>query len=218
MVVLTDGDLKEYETRLSRKTKISRIYNPIAYHLENNCVLEKKNIILTVGRLVPAKGTEYIKEVALRVLKNQPHWQWIILGDGEERSNLEQFIAENNLQDKLILEGCVKNVDDYLRKASIFVLTSKYEGPGLSILEAREMMVPCVAFNVKMGPKELINDGVDGYLVKPFNCDEMAEKIETLIGNRELRERFAEKAFSHLDEFCMDKIKSQWKEVLKPLL
>lgn len=217
VVVLTDGDLKEYETRLGRKTGITRIYNPIAYNFENRDVLEKKNIILTVGRLVPEKGTEYIEKISLELLNKYPQWQWIILGDGTERNNLEHFIAENNLQNKLILEGCVKKVDDYLRKASIFVLTSKFEGLGLSILEAREMMVPCVAFNVKMGPRELINDGVDGYLVRPFDCDEMAEKIETLINSRELREHFAGQAFLRMDEFRMDKIKSQWNEVLKSL-
>ena len=101
----------------------------------------------------------------------------IIDGDGEERDDLERFVAENNLQDRLILKGNVKNVDDYLRKASIFAVTSKIEGLGLSILEAREMKVPCVAFDVKMGPRELIHNGTDGYLINPFDCDEMAKLI-----------------------------------------
>ena len=104
-----------------------------------------------------------------------------------------------------------------MRQASIFVLTSKLEGLGLSILEAREMKVPCVAFDIKMGPKELINNGVDGYLVEPFDCIEMARKIEKLINDPELRERFAENAFLCMDEFRIDKIVGQWKKVLKLL-
>ena len=117
---------------------------------------------------------------ALRVLKKHSDWKWIILGDGEKRAELETFIEKNQLKDQLILMGCVYNVSEYLSKAKIFVLTSLYEGLGLSMLEAREMKVPCVAFDIKMGPKELINNGVDGYLVEPFDCIEMARKIEII--------------------------------------
>lgn len=217
VVVLTDGDLEEYKNILGRKNAISRIYNPVIYDLEKEPATERKNIIITVGRLVPEKGTEYIAKTALNVLNKYPEWQWLILGDGAERDNLERFIAENNLQGRLILEGNVKNVDDYLRQASIFVLTSKLEGLGLSILEAREMKVPCVAFDVKMGPRELIHNETDGYLIDPFNCDKMAEKIEKLINDPKLRERFAENAFLCMDEFRINKIARQWKEILEAL-
>lgn len=217
VVVLTDGDLKEYKNILGRKNAISRIYNPVTFDLKKEPLMERKNIILTVGRLVPEKGTEYIAKIALDILNKYPEWQWLILGDGAERNKLERFITENNLQGRLILKGSVKNVDDYLRQASIFVLASKLEGLGLSILEAREMKVPCVAFDVKMGPRELIHNDIDGYLINPFDCDEMARKIEKLINAPELRELFAENAFLCMDVFCIDKITRQWKEILKQL-
>ena len=217
VVVLTDGDLEEYNNRLGRKNAISRIYNPVTFDLKKEPLTERKNIILTVGRLVPEKGTEYVAKIALDVLNKYPEWQWVILGDGAERDMLEKFITENNLGGRLILKGSVKNVDYYLRQASIFVLTSKLEGLGLSILEAREMKVPCVAFDVKMGPRELIHNDIDGYIVNPFDCDEMARKIEKLINDPELRERFAENAFLCMDEFRIDKIVGQWKKVLKLL-
>ena len=216
VVVLTDGDLAEYKERLGRKKNISRIYNPVDCD-EKKTITKKENIILTVGRLVPEKGTEYIKNVADKILKKYPDWKWIILGDGEERDNLNRFILDNNFQNQLILKGLVKNVSDYLKKASIFAVTSKFEGLGLSMLEAREMNVPCVAFGVKMGPLELIHDGLDGYLVNPFDCDEMAVKIEKLICDPALRERFARNAYLSMDEFRIDKITKQWKEVLELL-
>lgn len=217
VVVLTDGDLADYKNLLGRKNAISRIYNPVSYDLKTVAATERENIILTVGRLVPEKGMEYLKKVAIKILEQYPDWQWVILGDGEEREDLERFVAENNLQDRLILKGNVKNVDDYLRKASIFAVTSKIEGLGLSILEAREMKVPCVAFDVKMGPRELIHNGTDGYLINPFDCDEMAVKIEKLINDAELRESFAKNAFLRMNEFRIDKIVRQWKEMLELL-
>lgn len=217
VVVLTDGDLKEYQNRLGRQHKICRIYNPVAYKLEKETESEKKKIILTVGRLAPEKGIEYIQKVSIPILERYPEWQWILLGDGAERNDLEQFIIENNLQKRLILKGNVENVDEYLQQASILVVTSKYEGLGLSMLEARAMKVPCVSFDVKMGPRELIHHEIDGYLVQPFDCNEMIQKIEILINNPELRSQFAEKAYLHMDEFGLKKITKQWKEILESL-
>lgn len=217
VVVLTDGDREEYQKRIGRKNRIRRIYNPVAYQLKKEAVSEKKKMILSVGRLAPEKGIEYIKQVSLKILEKYPEWQWIVLGDGTERKNLEQFITDHQLEKRLILKGNVENVDEYLQQASIFVVTSKYEGLGLSMLEAREMKVPCVSFNIKMGPRELIHHGIDGYLVEPFDCNEMAEKIEMLINAPELRSQFAEKAFLCMEEFRSDKITKQWGEVLELL-
>lgn len=217
VILLTDGDLVEYQKKLGRKNDICRIYNPIAFKLEKEDEVERKKMILSVGRLVPEKGIEYIKEVSVRILEQYPEWQWIILGDGAERENLEQFIMENNLQDRLILKGNVENVDEYMKQASIFVLTSKYEGLGLSMLEARGMKVPCVSFDVKMGPRELIRHEVDGYLVLPFDCEDMVEKIKNLINDPVLREQFAETAFLCMDEFELKKIKKQWLDILEML-
>ena len=168
-----------------------------------------------MGRLVPEKGTEYIKKVSLQILERYSGWQWILLGEGTERKNLEQFIIDHHLQNRLILKGNVENVDEYLRKASIFVLASQYEGMGLSMLEAREMKIPCVSFDVKMGPRELIHHGIDGYLVPAFDCGDMVDKIELLINSPELRRRLAENAYLRMDEFREDRIAKQWKDVLQ---
>ena len=215
VVVLTDGDLEEYRNRLGRKNAIRRIYNPVAYQWKKETELEQKKIILTAGRLVPEKGIEYLKKVSVKILERYPEWQWVVLGEGVERENLEQFIIENNLQNRFVLKGNVENVDEYLQQASIFVITSTYEGLGLSMLEARAMKVPCVSFDVKMGPRELIHNGIDGYLVTPFDCEDMIKKIETLINDTKLRKQFAEKAFLHMNEFRVQKIKEQWKEILE---
>ena len=85
------------------------------------------------------------------------------------------------------------------------------------MLEARAMKVPCVCFNVKMGPRELIHHGVDGYLVEPFDCDDMVRKIETLIENPSLRNRFAENALLCMDDFKLKKVTKQWKDIFESL-
>ena len=215
VVVLTKSDLEIYRQRLGRKDCIAQIYNPINKPVEYS-QRERKKQILSVGRLVQQKGIDKLMQVAEAVLTAHLDWQWLLLGEGEQRQELERFIAENNLQNRLILMGNVADVDRYLRQASILVSTSEYEGLGMNILEAERMGVPCVSFSI-VGPEEIIQDGIDGYLVQPFHCDEMIEKIDTLIRNPSLREQFAQQALISVSEFETEKIIKQWKNILELL-
>lgn len=215
VVVLTKSDLEIYRQRLGRKDRICQIYNPMSQPKERGESVRKQQI-LSVGRLVPQKGIDKLMPVALAVLTAHPDWQWLLLGEGEERGKLERFIEENSLQNRLILMGNVSDVNDYLRQASILVSTSVYEGLGMNILEAKQMGVPCVSFDI-IGPQELIQDGIDGYLVPPYHCEDMVEKIDTLIRDPALRERFAKQALNAMGDFETGKIISQWKTVLNRL-
>ena len=217
VVVLTKADLEIYRNRLGRRDRIVQIYNPVDPP-EKFDISDRKKQILSVGRLVPEKGMDKLMEVAAAVLSANPDWQWLLLGEGEERAALERFIGENHLENRLILMGNVADVDHYLRQASILVSTSEYEGLGMSLLEARRMGVPCVSFAVQTGPVEILRDGVDGYLVTPFRCDEMTEKIDALIRSPSLRERFAKQALTSLGEFEIQTVMKQWKSVLQQLM
>lgn len=216
VVVLTKADLADYGKRLGRQNRIAYIYNPVSKPVETG-KWERKNQLLTVGRLVPEKGMDKLMRVAEAVLTAHPDWQWLLLGEGEQRKELERFISENSLQNRFILMGNVADVNLYLRQASILVSTSEYEGFGMSILEARNMGVPCVSFAVKTGPLELIQDGVDGFLVQPFDCDAMTGKINTLIEKPSLRERFAKQALLSMSDFEPETIIKQWKDLLERL-
>ena len=87
----------------------------------------------------------------------------------------------------------------------------------MNILEARRRGVPCVSCAVPPVPQEIIRDGVDGYLVPPFDCDEMAGKINRLIEEPSLRERFARQAVASLGEFETTRVIGQWKRLLAEL-
>lgn len=216
VVVLTKADLEIYRNRLGRRDRIVQIYNPVDPP-EKFDISDRKKQILSVGRLVPEKGMDKLMEVAAAVLSANPDWQWLLLGEGEERAVLERFIGENHLENRLILMGNVADVALYLRQASILVSSSKYEGLGMSILEARSMGVPCVSFAVKTGPLEIIHDGIDGYLVQPFDCDTMIGKINTLIENPSLRKQFAKQALLSMGDFETETIIKQWKDILERL-
>ena len=216
VVVLTKTDLEVYRNRLGRRERIAQIYNPVdpPEAVEDR---DRKKQILTVGRLAAEKGMDKLMRVAAAVLPTNPDWQWLLLGEGEERAALERFIGESHLENRLILMGNVADVDHYLRQASILVSTSEYEGLGMSLLEARRMGVPCVSFAVKTGPLEIIHDGIDGYLVQPFDCDTMIGKINTLIENPSLRKQFAKQALLSMGDFETETIIKQWKDILERL-
>lgn len=212
IVVLTKADLENYREKLGRKERIRQIYNPLS-PMGDKPDGERKQQIISVGRLVPQKGIDKLMEVALAVLTAHPDWQWILLGEGEEREKLERFIREHQLQERLILTGNVSNVNDYLREASLFVTTSVFEGLGMNILEAKRMGLPCVSFDI-IGPQELIRDGIDGYLIPQFHCDKMIDKISTLIRDPALRARFASHGRGSLQEFAPEAVIKQWKEMI----
>lgn len=216
VVVLTKADLETYRNQLGRRDRIAQIYNPLdPVHDCGNTSRDK--LILSVGRLTQQKGIDKLMQVAEMVLQENPDWQWLLLGEGELRTELEQFIEKNNLQDRMILMGKVSDVNAYLQQASLLVSTSIYEGLPMNLLEAKRMGVPCVSFSI-VGPEEIIRDGVDGYLVQPFDCDEMVKRINSLIENPSLRERFTQNTQQSLGEFEIQAVMKQWKSALQKLI
>lgn len=216
VVTLTERDKKDYERMVNRKNKIVAIYNPME-EIEISKDVERKNHIATVGRLVPEKGLRYLTVIAGDVLGKHPDWKWYIIGEGEERAYLEDYIVQNHLENQLILTGLVSDVGMYLKKSKIFVLTSESEGLGMCLLEAKAYDLPCVSFDVPTGPGEVIEEGISGYLVEPFNCREMANKINMLIENEELRNTLAGNAKNNMNKFRMEFIMEKWNKVLDNL-
>lgn len=214
VITLTERDKDEYIRYIKRQERIQAICNPIEEPVLMP-EIRKEKWIITIGRLVFQKGPEYLIEVAQNILKKYPDWQWILLGEGEMRPILEDRIRDGQLGDRLILQGNVQNVSDYLQRSQIYVMTSRYEGLGICLLEAKVHGLPCIAFDVPMGPAELIMDGTNGYLIPAFACDKMEEKIERLIVDAELRERFSLNAKFGMDKYRPDFILEQWNQVIE---
>lgn len=214
VVTLTERDKEQYARYLKHRERIQAIGNPIEEPVSIPEIKREKWII-TVGRLAPEKGLEYLLETARRVLKKHPDWQWILLGEGEMRPMLENGVRGGQLEGRLILEGSVKDVGAYLRRSQIYVMTSRYEGLGICLLEAKMYGLPCVAFDVPTGPGELIADGTNGYLISAFSCGGMAEKIERLIEDGELRERFSRNAGLGMEKYRPDFVLAQWNQLIE---
>jgi len=216
IITLTEDDRKCYHRAFGRSENIRAIYNPMEEH-QTEQAKEREKWIITVGRLIQRKGIDYLTQTAVRVLKKHKDWKWLLLGEGEERALAEKVISEHGLENQLILKGNVTNVADYLGRAGIFVMTSRVEGLPMCLLEAKANRLPCISFRIRTGPEEIIEDGINGYLIPPFDCDALAEKIELLIEDEKLRNKFAANACRNIEKFQMAQIIQNWNEVIEQL-
>lgn len=239
-VTINEENRRCYERYLRRGRAVRTIYNPAVSGEHRDAVSEVVmeaasesaldavtetvseavpggNYIFWVGRLVEIKGVDYLAETAERVLKALPGWRWLVAGDGEEREWLEDFVRRQGLEGRLVLLGRVENLKRYYSRAGIFVLTSHSEGLPMCLLEAKSHGIPCVSFDIRTGPDEIIRDGVNGYLVEPYDCGRLAERIVQLASNEELRRQFARNAALDMEKFDLEHILERWNEVFESL-
>lgn len=220
IITLTKCDKENYKKNLHRNKKINFIYNPIV--LSNNLMyfdcnkeISKENILITVGSLNGRKGTDIIAKVLPHILYKFRDWQWFFLGDGKYRNKLEETVHRYRLEQQVVLTGSVTNVEDYLKRASIFVLPSRLEGLPMCLLEAKAARIPCISFDIQTGPSEIIQDNVNGFLIPPFDLGLMIKRIELLIRNKELRDRFSQNTVIGLDKFQLETILQKWEHIIE---
>lgn len=215
-ITINKENFRCYEKYLHRTQALRTIYNPSVTEKREEHV-PKENCILWVGRLTKIKGVDYLAETADRVLHVLPGWKWMVAGDGEEREWLESYIAGHGLEGRLVLLGRVEDLRPYYEKAQICVLTSRSEGLPMCLLEAKGYGLPCVSFDIQAGPGEIIRDGVNGFLVEPYDCPGLAERILELASDERLREEFSQNASLDREKFDLNQIVASWNEVFESL-
>ena len=214
IITLTNEDRGYFERHLKLRCPVYTIYNPIAHHVARTAYNRESKQIISAGRLTYQKGFDMLVEVAKRVLDQYPDWQWVILGEGPDRVMLEEKIRQYGMEGHIILAGRVADMASYYQDAALFVLTSRYEGFGLVLTEAKAYHLPCVSFRCKAGPQEIVLDGENGYLIDCFDLEQMAERIMTLLGDDERRARFAAGALKDTEKFGLESLYKRWEEVL----
>jgi GalNAc-alpha-(1->4)-GalNAc-alpha-(1->3)-diNAcBac-PP-undecaprenol alpha-1,4-N-acetyl-D-galactosaminyltransferase len=181
---------------LAKKTKnknIKVIPNPLK-NIEHFPEVSREKIILNVGRLIPEKGHKYLLEAFSKLEKNT--WRLVILGDGPLRDELQDYAKVLKIEDSLYMPGLVKNVDEWLSKSSIFAFTSVSEGFPNALVEAMAAGLPCISFDCDAGPRDIIEDGVNGFLSPLYDVESLFHKIALLIENPQLRLEIGLKATS----------------------
>ena len=166
---------------------------------------------------MPVKGYENLVSIAKNVFNRYPDWTWDIYGNGETYNSIKTLIDKNGLKDKLILKGINSNIYNIYKEYAMFVLTSYYEGLPMVLLEAKANNLPVVSFDCPTGPKEIIENGENGFLISCYNNNEMSKKICELIENPKLREKFSKNSCNKIYKFSKDKILLQWIDLIETI-
>lgn len=206
LVVLTKADQVQWE---QTHNNIAQIPNPNPF-LNNDISNLLNKRVISVGKFDAQKGYDMLVEVWSLVAVKHPDWVLNIFGEGEWEQLLRDRIKDLNLLGKINL--CGKTIDvvtNYL-DSSIYVLSSRYEGMPMVLIEAMSCGLPIVSFSCEYGPGEMIIEGENGFLVPLNNLPKLAEKICVLIENESLRIKMGAKAFECAKLYSKEPIMNKW--------
>jgi glycosyltransferase involved in cell wall biosynthesis len=175
--------------------------------------------LLTIARLAHVKGIDLLLPLAKNILQKNPGWTWKLIGDGDMKNTVEEFIEKEGLQDRLILQPPLGSLlDKEYGETSIYVMTSRNECLPMTLLEAMSMGLPCVAFDCETGPRHIIKNGINGLLVEEGNILKLEMALELLIHSEEKRKLMGEAAMQSMKEFDSKKILQAWEKLFFPAI
>ena len=216
--VLVSNSLYKFYHKKMRTSKCKCVYIPNAI---DNIPKTKSPLtgehIISVGRLAPEKCQLDLLKIFLDLKNKKCKWHLDIVGDGEERSKLEKFIKDNNLEDDVTLHGFKnsKEIEKLMQKSSIYVMTSSTESFGIVLLEAMSNGLPCIAFDSAEGAREVITSGRDGYLIKHRNFKAMEKKILDLTKDINIRKELGKNGRRKVKGYISDNICESWEKIIE---
>lgn len=211
-VVLTHEDAA-YWKGLSNLTVIP---NPITIEqgIYSDCSSRQ---VIAVGRYTYQKGFDQLIPAWKIVNENHPDWTLNIYGGGD-KEDLQQMIDNLGLSSTLKLNDPVSQIREKYQQSSIFVLSSRFEGLPLVLMEAMSCGLPSVSFTCPCGPKDIIHDGEDGILCENGNIESLAAGICQLIEDEQLRKEMGKKAAQNIQKFAINRIMQQWDYLFQDLV
>lgn len=209
VVSLTEKDLENYRSVNSRALLI---YNPADVEPKGAPALDARTV-LAVGRLTHQKGFDLLLEAWASFVARFPGWTLAIVGEGEQSDMLKSRISQYGLSGSVQLMPFSDDIASVYKSASIFVLSSRFEGFCLVMIEAMACGIPCVAFDCPTGPGEVLRDG-GGILVSAERTDLMAESLGRLAEDVALRRRLSREAVEVSRRFSVARYLEAWSQVV----
>lgn len=216
LVSLTSADKTNWEKHVN--LPIFVIPNLVTlYPNDISCYSERSNRIICVGRLTRQKGFDYLIKAWALIANRYPGWKIDIFGSGDLEDFLIQMINNYNLKESITINKPTSNIFEEYDRSSIYVLSSRYEGFGLVLLEAMSFGIPCISFNCPHGPSDIITNGEEGILVPVGDINKLAESIEWMITHKEERERMSQNSREKVKYYLAENIMPQWVELFNKI-
>jgi GalNAc-alpha-(1->4)-GalNAc-alpha-(1->3)-diNAcBac-PP-undecaprenol alpha-1,4-N-acetyl-D-galactosaminyltransferase len=220
VVVLTPG-IARWASSFVKKDAIHVIPNPISEQFFRNSRLEPArdgHRVIAIGRLEAQKGFDMLLKAFAQCAPEHPGWTLKIIGDGSERDQLQSQAATLRISDRVAWEPAVREPQTELHRSDLFVLSSRYEGLPMVLLEAMACGLPVISFDCPSGPGDIIQDGEDGLLVPPNDIDALARAMSRLMSDSDERRRLGERAARVVERFGLAKIAGMWSTVFEQVV
>ena len=216
-LVVQSLEIKEWFKGYNRSIHI--IENPVNVsrkdmEAEPETQLPEGRNIVAMGQLIWQKGFNLLLDVFARVSKKNRDWNLVIVGTGIMKDELLQQAKKLGLEDSVFFPGCVRNPFAIFARCDIFVLSSRYEGFPNVLLEAMACGLPPVSFDCPSGPREIIEHGVNGFLIPPGDVIALEKTLSVLMQDEELRYNLGKEAIKIRERFAINKIMKQWNQLI----
>ncbi|HSD06130.1 glycosyltransferase family 4 protein [Flavobacterium sp.] len=208
-IALSNENLKEWNVKNGLV-----IPNPSWIQSEKLSDLKSKKII-AVARYSYEKGLDRLLLIWKKVIIKHP--EWVLEIYGESVIDLKPIIRDLGLKTNVSLSNPVKNIADKYLSSSLYVMTSRSEGFPMVLLEAMASGLPCVAYDCPAGPRAIIEDKKNGFLIKDGDIDSFVEKLEQLIEDENLRISIGQNAYRSTKKYNIEPIMQQWKSLFESL-
>jgi glycosyltransferase involved in cell wall biosynthesis len=211
--VLTNQDKNQWE---KTHKNVLHIPNPATFEVREREGVDYKSVI-SVGRLDPQKGYSMLIDTWVLVKDKHPEWMLNIFGTGDLKEQLEGKINALGLKGNVNLKGKSDEIENEYLKSSFFVMSSLYEGLPMVLLESMSCGLPVVSFDCEWGPREIIKDGYNGFLVETGDVNQLADKICQMIENHELRKTMSLNALEVAKKYDISIVMKKWDALFKEL-
>lgn len=205
------------DTKLYKNLGFPAVYIP---HFKSKMPYTKSHqdnkIAISIGRMTEAKRQWILIDLWDKIVHkhNITDWQLYIVGEGNLKETYLNKIKELQLSEYVKILPPKKSVEEYYREASFFLLSSQSEGFGMVILEAMSFGLPCISYDCPAGPRDIITDNVDGFLVEFDNFEELENATLEMINNQTKMIEFGDNAYTASKKWDDEHILTEWKKVL----
>lgn len=212
-VVLNDYDRRDFKEKLG--IDCVAVDNPRSFVSEEKADLSSKQFFVA-ARFVEQKGLDLLIDAFAKFCQVDDEWKLVIAGDGQLREEVLEHVWRKKVQERVQFIGVTNNVTKYYLESSVYLLTSRWEGWGLVVIEAFEMGMPVIAFDI-IPIDLLITNGEDGLIVEQFSVNKFAAAMVKLAHDEELRRKMGEKAINTAGKFSEKVVADKWQKMLEAL-
>ncbi|WP_037575532.1 glycosyltransferase [Phaeacidiphilus oryzae] len=218
MLVLTREDADAWITETGMN-HVGAVPNPLPFPPPEERFRSSAKVVSAIGRIAPEKGLDQLLDAWSELHESFPGWELRIHGSGSAAytEELRRRAKALRITSSVTFAGGTGDVPGVLAGTAVLALPSRAEGFPLTLLEAMSCGVPCVAFDVAPGIREIIEDGVDGLLAPPGDLPAFTDALRRLMAGRELRDRLGDKAFHSIRRYSPDAVLDQWERLFELL-